>query len=166
MAGSCNIYAQVLNSKGEVVDSRLFKDLLHYTSNDRELTKKLYKVSMDAKFKSLTADKAQFDENGEITLKSLLKLTNTNLNNEQLLQKLNTDIGSGVYDYQDAIQRLQNFNKNNPFNDRYLATITPIKDQYRLSVVTRKSSILSYALLISSIISFPFTTILHTLIAL
>lgn len=139
MAGSCNIYAQVLNSKGEVVDSRLFKDLLHYTSNDRELTKKLYKVSMDAKFKSLTADKAQFDENGEITLKSFLKLTNTSLNNEQLLQKLNTDIGSGVYDYQDAIQRLQNFNKNNPFNDRYLATITSIKGQYRLSVVKRNS---------------------------
>jgi hypothetical protein len=36
--------AHVRRPDGEVVESRLFKDLLHYTSNNRKLPKEYYAV--------------------------------------------------------------------------------------------------------------------------
>ena len=50
MADKCSIYAHCTNSKGEVVESRLFKDLLHYTSNNRELAKEYYGIGINPKF--------------------------------------------------------------------------------------------------------------------
>lgn len=141
MADSCNICAQITNHNGEVVDSRLFKDLLHYTSNDRATAKKLYQISMNQEFMDKVKDRAQFDENGEITLKSLLDLTKTSLNNEKVLNALNDDIGAGTYSYQEAIQKLQNFNRDSQWKDNYLATLTPTEDgQYHLSVVKKTSA--------------------------
>lgn len=140
MAESCNIFAQVKNSKGEIVDSRLFKDLLHYTSKDRAIAKKLYRISMSQEFMDAVRDRATFDENGEITLKSLLELTKTSLDNEKVLKALNDDIKSGNYSYQEAMQKLQDFNRSSQWKDNYLATITPVgQGQYRLSVVNRNS---------------------------
>lgn len=135
---SCSLYAQVRNSNGEVVDSKLFKDLLSYTSNDRQLTKELYSVALSDDIIDQVRDKVTFDENGEITLQSLLKITKTNLNDDRIIQMCNKEIGAGTYSYQEAIQRLQNFNKNNDWSNRFLATITPTSDgKYALSVVKR-----------------------------
>ena len=69
MAQSCNIYAQCKNLQGEAVPSKLFKSLLEYSSNDRTFAKELYRVALNPSFLEKVRDKAQFDENGEITLK-------------------------------------------------------------------------------------------------
>lgn len=141
MVYSCNVFAQVSNPNGEIVDSRLFKDLLHYTSDDRVTTKKLYQMSMSHEFLDKVRDRAQFDENGELTLRSLLDLTKTSLDNEKVLAALNKEIGAGTYSYQEAIQKLQNFNREHQWNDRYLATIIPTEgNQYTLAVVRKSGS--------------------------
>ena len=53
MSKSCTILAHVRNSKGEIVESRLFNDLLHYTSNNRALAKEYYAVGTNEEFLSL-----------------------------------------------------------------------------------------------------------------
>lgn len=141
MADKCSIFAHCTNSKGEVVESRLFKDLLHYTSNNRGLAKEYYGIGINPKFLEKVQDSAKFDENGEITFQSLRKLAKLNVGKDNLLNTLNKDINSGIYDYEEAITRLQSFNRNSQFNDEFMATITSTKDgKYNLSVVEKNAA--------------------------
>ena len=72
--------AHVKNSKGEVVVSRLYEDLLTYTSNNRRLTKEYYAVGTNQEFLDKVRDRVEFDENGEITFKSLKEVANIEIN--------------------------------------------------------------------------------------
>ena len=141
MADKCSIYAHCTNSKGEVVESRLFKDLLHYTSNNRELAKEYYGIGINPKFLEKVQGSAKFDENGEITFQSLRSLAKLNVGKDNLLNTLNKDINSGIYDYEEAITRLQSFNRNSQFNNEFMATIKSTTDgKYYLSVVEKNPS--------------------------
>lgn len=138
MAESCSLKCHVRNPKGEVVESRLFNDLLHYTSNNRELTKEYYGVGTNQEFLDKVQGEAKFDENGQITLQSLRELTDlkTHVEDKALLDMLNKDIGAGVYDYGEAMPKLQYFNRNSQFNNEFLATLGQTEDsKYRLHVV-------------------------------
>lgn len=138
MAQSCSIKAYCKNPKGEVVESKLFNDLLHYTSNNRALTKEYYGIGTNPEFLDKVSDRIKLDENGEITLNSLKKVTNFSVAKSQLLNTLNDDIKTGNYEYSEAMSKLQSFNRNNEFNDDYLATIERNNNgTYNLSVVDR-----------------------------
>jgi hypothetical protein len=53
---------------------------------------------------------------------------------------LNKEIGSGIETYDNVIRRLQDFNRNNRFNDDFMATIRPTEDgRYHLEVVKRNT---------------------------
>ena len=141
MADKCSIYAHCTNSKGEVVESRLFKDLLHYTSNNRELAKEYYGIGINPKFLEKVQGSAKFDENGEITFQSLRSLAKLNVDKDMLINTLNRDINSGIYDYVEAVNRLQSFNRNSQFNNEFMATIKSTTDgKYYLSVVEKNPS--------------------------
>lgn len=141
MAESCSIYPQCRNSKGEVVDSRLFKDLLEYSNNDRVFAKKMYAVALNQDFLSRVEDDAVFDENGEITMRSLLELTKTSINNERMIAKLNKDIQEGDYEWNDAIQKVQSFNRDSQWNNKYMATLSDsANNQYHVSIVPRNAA--------------------------
>ena len=136
--GKCTILAHVRNPKGEVVESRLYKDLLHYTSNNRQLTKEYYAVGTNESFLDKVRDDAEFDENGEITFKSLQKLANLQVDEDTLIQVLNKDLGAGVITYDEAVSRMAAFNRNSSYNNSYMATITPAENgKYTLSVVKK-----------------------------
>jgi hypothetical protein len=138
MGESCALKAHVRNSKGEVVESKLFNDLLHYTSNNRELTKEYYKVGTAEEFLSKVRDREDFetDENGEITFKSLSKIAKIDLNTDKLVETLNKDIHSGKYSYEDALKKVQYFNENNVLSDKVMATMVPVSNnQYFVSVI-------------------------------
>ena len=133
----CTVLAHVRNSNGEVVESNLFKDLLSHLPT-RELAKEYYSVGTNQDFLDRVRDKAKFDENGEITFASLRKLANINVSQEQLLSTINKQIGSGTYNYQQAIARLQSFNRNSQFKDDFMATIKYNNEgKFELSVVPR-----------------------------
>lgn len=139
--GKCTILAHVRNPKGEVVESRLYKDLLHYTSNNRQLTKEYYAVGTNESFLSRVKDIAEFDENGEITFKSLQRLANLQVNEDSLMQVLNSDLGAGEMTYDEAIAKLAAFNRNSSYNNSYMATITPSTNGlYTLSVVKKNKA--------------------------
>lgn len=140
MSKSCTVMAHVINAKGEIVESKLFNDLLHYTSDNRELSKEYYKVGTSEEFLSQVRDSDDFqvDENGEITLQSLRTLSEMDIETDKLVQVLNKDIGEGEYSYNDAIMRVQKFNENHVFADQMLATMTSIGNgRYYVSVVPK-----------------------------
>ena len=137
----CTVLAHVRNSKGEVVESVLFKDLLHHLS-DRGLAKEYYAVGTSQEFLDKVRDKAKFDENGEITLPSLISLANIDIPQQRLLATLNRDIKAGSYTYSDAVAKLQSFNRNNSFKDRFMATLKydETTGKFNLSVVPRNAN--------------------------
>lgn len=142
MAKSCAIIPQVRSNKGQIVDSRLFKDLLSYTGNNRQDAVRLYLTTKNKDFISHWNPKLVLDENNEPTLSSLLKKTTFNkvIPTSKVLDKLNRDIG--YYDktskpvlhkmtndsYQEAIDKAIRFNNNSEFNDDYVATVIKSKD--------------------------------------
>lgn len=144
MGKSCTILAYVKTPSGEVVESNLYKDLLHYTSNDRELTKEYYAVGTNQEFLAQVKDSEDFetDENGEITFHSLRTLSKMDLETDKLVKTLNEDIGEGEYSYTQAIEKIQRFNGTSEFADTMLATMHSIgKGRYYVSVVPKVKTV-------------------------
>lgn len=143
MAKNCAIIPKVKNNNGQVVDSRLFKDLLAYTGNNRAETIRLYLITKSDKFIRDWNPKLTLDENNEPTINSLLKKTNLSnvIPESKILEKLNRDIGyykrgmdrPALYvnndeNYQKLLQKAIDFNQNSDFKDDYVARIIKIQD--------------------------------------
>lgn len=139
MAGeSCVFRPTVINKEGKEVESRLFNDLLHFSSNDREFAKRYYFIGSDEEFLRVNGSKVKYDENGEITFSSLKNLVKLNLDEEKLLSTLNKDLKAGTYNYEEAITLLEGFNNTSAYSDEYMAIITPVDDwKVQLSVVKK-----------------------------
>lgn len=128
MAGeSCVFKPTIINKNNVEVESRLFNDLLHYSSNDREFAKKYYYIASSSDFINSYQNKIEYDENGEVTFKSLKELTGFNISEDSLIDRLNKDIGSGIKDYEEAMSLLTTFNSSNPYSGAFIATITPVE---------------------------------------
>lgn len=134
MIKSCILLAQCKNEKGEVVDSKLFKDLLSYSGNDRKFTKKMYRLSLNTKFLETVKDQVEFDENGEITLKSLLSTSKVSIQEESLLAHLNKIAEAGTFEFDEALAKVEAFNRNKEWKKDYIATIERKGSKYQIQV--------------------------------
>lgn len=138
MGSSCTIHPCVRRDDGSIVESDLFKDLLHYTGNRNDAIGH-YAVARDAQFINMAGDRAKFDKNNEMTFESYKDIVEMG-DNPMLIDRLNEDVSSGEYSYNEAINRLQNFNKNSAYRKTYMATITPSGNGYFLHVTQRTPS--------------------------
>lgn len=140
MGKSCSIDCHVRNKEGKVVKSKLFSSLLSHLPS-RKQANTYYGIGTSEKFLSQkkVQREAKFDENGEITFKSLSKLANINVPQEKILHNLNKEIKAGSYTYEEALNKLQEFNKNHEYKDEYLATLSlsDKSDNVQLSIVPR-----------------------------
>lgn len=143
MAKKCAIIPKVLNRRGEKVDSRLFKDLLSYLSNNRAEAVKIYQITKSQQFIQNWNPKLTLDDNGEPTIRSLLQKTNlsTYVSESMVLERLNRDIGyykrgmdrpalwiKNPENYKKLTDKARNFNLNSDFRDEYVAKIIDIYD--------------------------------------
>ena len=143
MARSCAIIPKVLNKKGEKVDSKLFKDLLSYLSNKRALVVDLYKKTKTQEFIQKWLPKLEVDENGEPTVRSMLKKTNlsTYIDESRVLEKLNRSIGfykkgmnrpalwvKNNENRKKLSEKAIKFNQTSEFRDEYVARVIEIPD--------------------------------------
>lgn len=143
MARNCAIIPQVKNNKGQLVDSRLFKDLLAYTGNNRAEATRLYLITKNSDFIKVWNPKLELDSNNEPTISSLLKTTNISsvIPEAKVLEKLNKDIGyykkgmtrpalvlNNDSNYKTLLDKAIAFNKNSEFKDDYVARIIKIQD--------------------------------------
>ena len=76
MAKNCAIIPKVKNKKGQLVDSKLFKDLLSFTSNNRSEAIRIYLITKNDSFIKDWNPRLTLDDNNEPTIKSLLDKTN------------------------------------------------------------------------------------------
>lgn len=143
MARSCAIIPKVKSSKGQIVDSKLFKDLLSFTSNNRSEAVRLYLITKSESFIKDWVPRLALDDNNEPTLRSLLKETNLSkvIPETQVLERLNREIGyykkdgdnpvlwpNNSENYRKLVQKAIAFNQNSEFNDDYVASIFKIQN--------------------------------------
>lgn len=143
MSRNCAIIPQVRNNRDQVVDSRLFKDLLAYTGNNRTEATRLYLITKSSEFIKNWNPKLTLDENNEPTLRSLLQKTNIKdvIPESKVLERLNREIGyykrgmdrpalwvNSDENYQKLLQKAISFNQTSDFRDDYVAKITKIQD--------------------------------------
>ena len=140
MGESCVFKPAVRNKEGKEVNSRLFDDLLHFSSNDREFAKKYYFIGTSDEFLRANARHIEYDENGEITFKSLKNLVSLDISSEKIINQLNRDIGSGEHEYGEAVSLMTSFNNNSPYNDEYMATISTVEGGKANLQVVRKTT--------------------------
>lgn len=143
MARNCAIIPKVLNRRGEMVDSRLFKDLLSYLSNNRAEAVRIYKITKSQEFIQRFNPRLTLDSNGEPTVRSMLQQTNLSkyINERAVLEKLNRDIGfykrgidrpalwiKNQENFAKLSEKARMFNQNSEFRDEYVARIVDIPD--------------------------------------
>ena len=144
MGKSCAIIPQVKNKNGQIVDSRLFKDLLSYTDNNREETIRIYQITKSSDFITKWIPRLVVDDNNEPTLNSLLKNTNLNkiIPENKVLEKLNREIGfykkgtnkvalikNTDSKYKELIEKAIKFNTTHTFKDDYVARVVNVMDR-------------------------------------
>lgn len=138
----CSIIPKVKNKNNELVESRLFKDLLLYTSN-RDTTKEVYLITKNPEFDNRFKSSIKYDENNEPILESLLQLSflHKYFDNNEVLEKLNRKIGyykKGMdrpalwvpnnSNSEKLFNKALDFNKNHPLRHLYMADIVKIMD--------------------------------------
>lgn len=141
MAKQCAIIPKVLNKRGEKVDSKLFKDLLSYLSNNRAEAVRLYKITKSQEFITNWNSRLVLDDNNEPTLRSMLQKTNLSesIPERRVLEKLNRDIGhykrgtdkldlkvKSPENYKALTDKARKFNKESEFKDEYVAKVENI----------------------------------------
>lgn len=139
----CAIIPKVLNRRGEKVDSRLFKDLLSYLSNNRAEAVRVYQITKSQQFIQSWNPRLVLDSNNEPTLRSLLQKTNLSdsITERMVLEKLNRDIGyykrgmdrptlwvKNPENYRKLTDKARKFNLESDFRDEYVAKIIDIYD--------------------------------------
>ena len=142
MARTCALIPQVTNSKGQKVDSKLFKGLLDYTGNNREEAVRLYLITKNADFIRNWNPKFTLDDNNEPKIRDLLKELpkyGEKISEAKVIEMLNREVGyykrglnrpalwiNNDENYRKLLQKAISFNQNSDFRDNYVARITKI----------------------------------------
>lgn len=143
MGNSCAVVPKVLNKKGEIVDSKLFLDLLSIPSLAREKAVEIYQITKSQSFIQNWLPRLDVDSNGEPTLKSLLDKAGlrNRINDDQIIDKLKRDLGVykkgttryRLYLYNDegyakACKLARKFNLGSEYRDTYIAKTIKVPD--------------------------------------
>ena len=144
MGRSCVIVPKVKNKNGQIVESRLFKDLLSYSGYNQSACKHIYETTKSESFIQNWNPILELDENGEPTFKSLLSKTNITkyIPESSILEKLNRKIGyykrgekapSIILPTEENYTKLQakasEFNNTSEFKDIYQARVVKLYDK-------------------------------------
>ena len=131
MSKMCAWIPQVKNNKGEITDSKLFKELAIFIKNRKDLVYN-YTITKNPKFIEEVNPLLDLDDANEPTLKSLIETTDfiNKLPEENILKYAYKSIESSpelVDNTYDNTLELQNkinvFNSNSMFKNSYIATL-------------------------------------------
>jgi len=143
MAGEkCSLTCNVRDSRGQIKVSALWNELSKFFKGDRRAAVTHYFLTKDSNFLRENSDILEFDADGEVTIASLKKALErdgeySDLSNARTLEHLNREI-AGKYDYSEALDNVLKFNKQNQFNQDFLATLKQEEDgKYSVKVVER-----------------------------
>lgn len=140
MAESCAIIPQVRGKDGKVKDSKLFKDLLSFTDNNRNLVYNIYYRAINPDFIN-SFKNIKLDDAGEPTIQSLIKNGLKDFIEEKdILFKISSDYkfldkeGNSIKksdtteNYTSMVEQAIDFNQHSQFNEDYSAVVRRTKD--------------------------------------
>ena len=133
----CAIIPAVRNKAGEIKDSKLFRDLLDHTNNDRQITKDIYYKVTNPAFVKENGAHLEMDSLGEVTINSLIKNTNLiqKIGDKNVFKNISKSLqhqnSRGEINWKKetndsneaALQRAIGFNKSNVYNQEYVALV-------------------------------------------
>ena len=140
--GKCSLTCNVRDSRGQIKVSALWDELSKFFKGDRRAAVTHYFLTKDNNFLRENSDILKFDADGEVTIASLKKALErdgeySDLSNARTLEHLNREI-AGKYDYSEALDNVLKFNKQNQFNQDFMATLKREEDgKYSVKVVER-----------------------------
>lgn len=134
MSQSCVIIPCVKNSKGEIVESKLFQDLLSHMPSRSEAVK-YYNLARNDEFLAQIGDNVTFDENGELTIESLIKEAHISVDDSKIKESLQKEIGKNRMPFNEAIGKVVSFNKSRSFGQTYMATLEESDGQFYVKIV-------------------------------
>ena len=143
MANSCSLTCNVKDSKGQVKVSALWDSLYKFFNGNRRQAIVHYFLTKNENFLMENSDVLEFDADGEVTIASLKKALERDgeygdLSDRLTLEHLNKEIKAGKYDYSEALDNVLKFNKQNQFNQDFMATLKREDDgKYSIEVVKR-----------------------------
>ena len=120
MINACAWKPKVKGKDGKYYDSKLFNSLLSAFPEDRNSVKKHYFIANHPEFIEAFKEDLVFDEFDEVTFDSYSKATDLNIEEEEFLKRLNTFYKTGEYPIDEAINKIQEFNKNSEFSNKYI----------------------------------------------
>lgn len=138
---SCAVIPQVRGKNGEIKDSRLFKDLLSFTNNNRNQTNRIYYITKNPKFQSDYSDVLSYDDSGEVTMKSLLKLDLSSfIEDSEIIDKISKDYGfyekgkpiikdDTTENYNTSVEQAMSFNSSSEYKDGFVAVVNRTNDR-------------------------------------
>lgn len=129
MGKYCVKIPRVRNSNNELVDSRLYSDLLSYTNNNRSIANEIYFKTKNPLFKENFDVKV--DENNEPLIQELIKKVGLEnyINEGQIVDTLQKQVNADKklyltpYNLKEVSQSIDSFNTTNPFKDDYVAIL-------------------------------------------
>ena len=127
MSGSCIWIPKVKRADGTEVNSKLFIDLQE-AFKTRSKVVEYYYAAINPDFVSKYHDEMKFDENGEVTLHSLIKLVDLGINDDYFKEKYNKELQAGTYSYVEALTKVNEFNKKYGTESEFLGMLEPTKD--------------------------------------
>lgn len=137
----CAMSPYIKTSDGKVVESKLFNDLFS-TFKSRGKAWKYYGIATNPKFLSSITEQIETDSNGEITMESFFRVASLRTNGDKAVALLEKSLGlkDDKYSYEDAIAKVNAFNRHNTENPGYMATMVLEQDgNYSVHIVQRNS---------------------------
>lgn len=128
----CNVIPQIKDKQtNEMIGSKLFMDLLSVMNNNRNRAIDLYYRVMNPQFKQVFGEYLEYDQYDQPTLHSLMSVPGIEefINENNVINKLRKDINfdrkeANDNSISDAIDKSVEFNKENKFNDMFVANVT------------------------------------------
>lgn len=133
---SCAVIPQVKGNDGKIKDSRLYKDLLSFTHNNRKTANAIYYRTKNQDFLNDYKDILIFDENNEPTFSSLINVgLNDFISEESIKNTIGTSAGfykngkpveteDTAENYSNVTEAANTFNSNSEYKDLFKAIVS------------------------------------------
>lgn len=132
---SCSIIPQIKDKKGNLRDSKLFKDLQDI-SDVRKTAVNAYLVTKNPEFIDKYKSKLKYDDLNEPTIGSLMGISKFKdyIGTSTILNRLNNTIGKTSKNFDDLYNDAVQFNSTNALGNKFVANIYQDGDNYQLRV--------------------------------
>ena len=132
---SCVLKPTVEDRNGNFVESKLWKDLYSLTNKDYNRAYDLYLAATSKSFLETVGDKAKYDENGQITAHSFLKLADMNDELSEEYKRL-ADNYNGKVEQTKLDGVVTKFNGEQAVDD-YVPMVKSNGESYNVTIVRR-----------------------------